>query len=168
MKSIQRKDFIIAGIVEKVHGTKGEIRLNFEQKIQLKEWVFLEIQEKPVPFFIEHISDSIYQPIIKLQGINIPDQAERFINTNVLMPSKGTKRKTRAVDLDVIGYLLIDEEHGEIGTVKALEELPQQLLIVTLYKDNELLIPAVEALIKDIDDKKKIIYLNLPEGMLEL
>jgi ribosomal 30S subunit maturation factor RimM len=40
-------------------------------------------------------------------------------------------------------------------------------LLKTTYQQHELLIPAVEAFIEDIDDRKKIIYLNLPEGLVQ-
>ena len=110
MKSIQRKDFIVVGVVEKAHGTKGELKFSFEQKIQLKEWVFIEINEKPVPFFIQSVSPN--QTIIKLEGINSPDEAERFVNRNILFPSTQAKRRTRSVDVNVKGYLIIDEIHG--------------------------------------------------------
>lgn len=168
MKSIQRKDFIIAGVVDKSHGTKGELRLSFEQNSKIKEWVFLEIQGKPVPFFIEYRSDNQYEPIVKLEGIDTPNQSERFVGKNILIQATQTKRRTRAVDLDIIGYKLLDSTYGELGKVENIEEMPQQLLIYTTYKNNELLIPAVEAFIEEIDEKKKIIYLNLPEGMLDL
>ncbi len=168
MKSIDRKDFIIVGVVEKQHGNKGELRLSFEQKIQLKEWVFIEINNKPVPFFIQSISKNTDQPIVKLMGIDSPDDAARFINKSILFTASKTKRKTRKVDLSIVNYLLIDEVYGELGKVIEVEELPQQLLIHTNFKGKELLIPAVDEFILEVNDKKKIIYLSLPEGILDL
>lgn len=168
MKSINRKDFIIVGIVEKQHGNKGELRLSFEQKIQLKEWVFIEINNKPVPFFIESISKNTDQPILKLMGIDSPDDSFRFINKSILFPASKTKSKTRKVDLSIVDFLLVDEIYGELGKVIEVEELPQQLLIHTIFNGKELLIPAVEDFILEINDKKKTIFLCLPEGILDL
>jgi ribosomal 30S subunit maturation factor RimM len=36
-----------------------------------------------------------------------------------------------------------------------------------LEGDTTLLIPAVDALVEKIDEKKRIIYMNLPEGLVE-
>ncbi len=168
MKSINRKDFIIVGIVEKQHGNKGELRLSFEQKIQLKEWVFIEINNKPVPFFIQSISKNTDQPILKLMGIDSPHYSFRFINKSILFPASKTKLKTRKVDLSIVDYLLVDEIYGELGKVIEVEELPKQLLIHTIFNGKELLIPAVEDFILEINDKKKTIFLCLPEGILDL
>ena len=166
MKSIHRKDFIVVGVVEKAHGTKGELKFSFEQKIQLKEWVFIEINEKPVPFFIQSVSQN--QTIIKLEGIDTPDEAERFVNSNILLPANQTKNRTRSVDVNVMGYLIIDETQGELGEVQEIEEMPQQILLHTTFRGKQLLIPAVDEFITEINDKKKVIYLSLPEGLIEL
>lgn len=168
MKSIQRKDFVIAGVVEKAHGTKGELKFQLEQKIKLKEWVFLEIQEKPVPFFIESISENLYQPIIKLGDIDTVNEAENYTGLNVLVPMKQTKSRTRAVDLDIIGFELIDSKLGYIGKVDSIEEMPHQLMIKTIVNENEVLIPAVEEFITDIDEQTKTVHLKLPEGIIDL
>jgi len=168
MKSINRKDFIIAGVVEKIHGTKGGLRLSFEQKIKLKEWVFIEINNKPVPFFMESISGNDDAVIVQLQGIDDPMKAVRFVGNAVLIPATKSNRKTKKVDLDIIDFILIDETYGELGKVNDVEELPQQLIIHTLFKGKELLIPAVDEFIIEINEKKKTIYLSLPDGILEL
>ncbi len=168
MKSINRKDFIIAGVVEKIHGTKGGLRLSFDQKIKIKEWVFFEFHQKPVPFFVESISGNDVDLIVQVKGISTPKEAQRFVGKTVLVPSSKTKRKTRTTDLSIIDYLLIDENIGELGRVEDVEELPQQLIIRTTFKGKELLIPAVDEFIIEINEKKKIIHLNLPEGILEL
>ena len=168
MKSINRKDFIIAGVVEKIHGTKGGLRLSFEQKINLKEWVFIEINNKPVPFFMESISGNEYDKIVQLKGIVNPNEAQRLVGNALLAPATKANRKTKKVDLDIIDFILIDETYGELGKVMDVEELPQQLIIHTNFKGKDLLIPAVDEFILDINQKKKTIYLSLPEGILDL
>lgn len=168
MKSINRKDFIVAGVVEKIHGTKGGLRLSFEQKIKLKEWVFIEVNKKPVPFFIKSISGNDYDLIVQLKDIDNPKEAERFVGNIILIPATKSNRKTKKVDMDILNFLLIDATHGELGKVEEVEELPKQLLIHTTFNGKELLIPAVEEFIIEINDKKKTIYLSLPEGILEL
>ncbi len=168
MKSLKRKDFITAGVIERLHGTKGELRLQLSQNIRLKEWVFFEIQEKPVPFFIQSVSENKDSPIIKIEDIDTPNHAARFVGLNILFPSKQVKGRSKISNLDFIGYKLIDETLGEIGKVEDVEELPQQLLIKTTHNNRELLIPAVDEFIIEINDKKKIIYLNLPEGLIAL
>ena len=71
MKSIQKKDFIAAGTVAKTHGTQGELKLVTQIKIKLMKWAFLEIQGKPVPFYIERAQNTTLEEwLIKLKGID--------------------------------------------------------------------------------------------------
>jgi hypothetical protein len=41
-------------------------------------------------------------------------------------------------------------------------------MLVTHYKQQQVMIPMVEAFINDVDENKEIIYLNLPEGFFDL
>jgi ribosomal 30S subunit maturation factor RimM len=41
-------------------------------------------------------------------------------------------------------------------------------MLITRYKDKDVLIPAVEEFIIEIDDKKKLVLLDLPQGLLEI
>ena len=50
-----------------------------------------------------------------------------------------------------------------IGTVQNIENPGKQFLFVL---ENELLIPAHDDLIEKIDDKKKSIFMKLPEGLV--
>jgi 16S rRNA processing protein RimM len=168
MKSVDRKDFIIAGVIEKIHGTKGELKIGFNQKVSLKEWVFIEINQKPVPFFIEKKSIQDLQVIVKLEGINTIQDAEKYLNLNILAPKEKRNIKAQEEDIDLIGFVMIDNTVGEIGTIETIDELPMQLIFKTTFKGKELLIPAVNDFIIEINDKNKTIHLNLPEGLIEL
>lgn len=167
MKSIARKDFIAVGTIDKTHGTKGELRITLSSNKQFKEWAFLEIQGKPVPFMVESLSPTFDNgALLKLTNINTIEQASQYVGYTLLLP-KGKRNKGEVYNEDdFIGFTLIDEKLGKIGMVDAIEEYPNQLIIQTTYKGNEVLIPAVEAFIKEIDEAARVIYLNLPEGLV--
>jgi len=165
MKSINRKDFIAVGSVSRTHGTRGELRLDLNSQTDFNEWAFLEIQGKPVPFYIESVAGTEDAPIIKLEGIDSMDEAAKLAGLAYLIPGK--ERKSKA-DASLIGYQLHDEEAGDLGLLEELVELPQQLFLKTTFNGKELLIPAVEDFIIDINKRKKIISLQLPEGLLDM
>lgn len=168
MKSINRNDFIEIGTITRVHGTRGELKTALLGTYTFKEWAFLEIKGKPVPFLITSVIGSADEPILKLEGIDSPDQASRFLGMAVLKLGKGSKAKGKKLDDSIVGYAIMDEERGLIGTVEDVMELPQQLLLQTQYNGTELLIPAVDEIILSIDDKKKVIQVNLPDGILDI
>ncbi|TAE89878.1 MAG: hypothetical protein EAY81_01625 [Bacteroidetes bacterium] len=169
MKSIQKKDFIAAGMVAKAHGTQGEIKLITQIKIKLSKWAFLEIQGKPVPFCIERAGNTLPDEwLVKLQGIDSIEQAQHFVGRTLLIPKPKSRPKVMDEALHLNGFKLFDINFGEIGVVTGTEQLPQQTMLIALYQGKEVMIPLVEAFIDDVDEKKEIIYLNLPEGFLSL
>jgi Ca2+-transporting ATPase len=67
-----------------------------------------------------------------------------------------------------IGFDTEDATHGHLGELVAVDESTVNTLFV-VERDNgdELLIPAQEAFIEDIDHDARIIKFNLPEGLLD-
>ncbi len=169
MKSIARKDFTAAGTVDKTHGTKGDLQITFTSNKPIKEWAFLEIQGKPVPFYVEQVKPTFDDAaIIKLQDVNSVEQAQAYIGRTLLLPIGKRKKADIYAEDDFTGFILIDERLGNIGVVEGIEEYPNQLLIRTTYNEQEVLIPAVDAFIEEINETKQTIYLKLPEGLLDI
>jgi 16S rRNA processing protein RimM len=169
LKSIQKKDFMVAGTVAKTHGTKGELKIVTDIKVKLTEWAFLEIREKPVPFYIEQAHAAHHDEwLVKLQDINTVENAQLYVGYKLLVPKPKGKRKANVGEFNLTGFKLVDINLGDIGEIVATEELPQQTMLVTHYKEQQVMIPMVEAFIHDVDEEQEIIYLNLPEGFFEL
>ena len=106
MKSIRREDFREAGTLAKVHGPKGELRFLPDYQLTLKEWVFLSIKGKPVPFFIESVKGSDDAPIIKLRYIEDTFEAEKFVKAglhpkNMMLGTSGHTEMNSATSMDL-------------------------------------------------------------------
>ncbi|MES2559736.1 MAG: ribosome maturation factor RimM [Bacteroidota bacterium] len=169
IKSIARKDFIQAGSVDKTHGTKGELRISLTTDKSFKEWAFLEIQGKPVPFYVESLQPTFDDgALLKLRDIDSVEKASSFVGRTLLIPIGKRKKSDLYAEDDFTGFNLIDEKLGDIGVVEGIEEYPNQLLIRTNYNGQEVLIPAVEAFITEVNEAKQTIYLRLPDGLLDI
>ena len=64
----------------------------------------------------------------------------------------------------LIGFTVVDRTYGDIGKVTAIDDST----VNTLMAVGDRLIPAQEAFITKIDNTKKIIYTQLPEGLLDI
>jgi len=169
LKSISRNDFILTGFIAKTHGVKGELKLTLDYNIILKEWAFLEIKKKPVPFFIEKFQKlSPSEAIIKLADINSHEEASKLCGYSLLQPKKLLRAKKKQVDTEINGYAIVDIEIGEIGIVEEVLMFPQQLLIKTNYKGKEVLIPAEDVFIQEIDHDNQIVTTSIPMDLLQL
>jgi 16S rRNA processing protein RimM len=66
-----------------------------------------------------------------------------------------------------VGYTIVNAG-VEIGVISEIEEYPQQEMATINYNKKDILIPLNEQFIIKLDNKKKVIEMELPEGLLEL
>ena len=78
------------------------------------------------------------------------------------------KKKAEFTLNDVEGFIAIDETHGELGEIISVQEYPQQLIATVQYKNKEVLFPLNLEIIKGIDVEGGEIYIDLPEGLLDI
>jgi 16S rRNA processing protein RimM len=68
-----------------------------------------------------------------------------------------------------VGFRMEDVRHGELGEVVEVDTATVNTLFVVEQEDGEeLLVPAQEEFIVEINQEKKLITVELPEGLLNL
>ena len=163
------------GYSTKTHGTKGEVTaffdVDFPEDYQDLESVFLLQGGKLVPFFID--SMELQQKgrfIIKFEDINTIEQAEKLRNTALYLPLNELPELEEGQFYfhDVIGFKVVDDQQGELGTVKDFYDMPQQPLMAMEYMNQEMLIPVMDETMLRADHEGKILHVSLPEGLLEV
>ena len=89
-----------------------------------------------------------------------------FIPIDVVKPRH--QRSPRNIKDKWDEYQLFDIRSNTTFTIERVEEFPQQLMAVVMIDERERLIPLSEQLISSIDKQKKLITMELPEGLLEI
>jgi 16S rRNA processing protein RimM len=168
------KAHILLGKITKLYGYEGAVTVKLEKSfidnIPELESVFLEFEGKPVPFFI---SETDYQGAdilrLKFEGYGSIEKVSDFTGCHVFLTS-GKKGKTIGnTSSEIFGCKILLADNTVIGSVKGVIENPEQwLLNVETEAGKEILIPFHKHLIIRIDLKKKIIIMNLPEGLTDL
>jgi 16S rRNA processing protein RimM len=163
------------GYISKIHGFKGELILLTKEQISLNlnelESVFIEINGRLIPFFIDSLSQtgtSFF--IVKFHDVDNAIKAQQYLKCNLFMPlSALPKPKKKEITFnDLVGYTVIDDNYGEIGEVSKILEMPQQTIFEIKNGRKEILIPANEEIIHKIDKNKKVILINAPDGLIDL
>jgi 16S rRNA processing protein RimM len=171
---MKQDELFQVGKIVRTFGSKGEMLCQFNSDtISLKklESVFLKLNESLVPFFIELILPKTRnQAILKFLDVNSADDAYELAGSAVFLPvGMLPKSKVKKFNMSAIeGFTVIDLFYGEIGTVSSVLELPEQDLLQIDFNGKEILIPAVEEIVKKIDLKKKTIEVEAPEGLIDL
>lgn len=162
------------GQIIKPHGVNGEMSFSFTSDIFDKEEVpyfIFEIQGILVPFFLEEYRfKGSTTGLLKLDGIKTDERAREFSGLTIYLPKTFLEKvEDTEIELDYFaGFSLVDAEKGLIGVISEVDQTTDNVLFVIPTKDDELLIPAGEEYIEEIDHEKKIIYVRLPEGLLDL
>lgn len=163
------------GKIVRTFGTKGEVMFQIDaeifSRIKKLESVYLKINENLIPFFIELIQPKAKgQVMVKFLDVDNSEDATLLAGCDIYIPIAllPKQKGTQLYSIEIEGYTVIDANRGETGIVRTVLEMPQQALLAIDYKGKEILIPVVDEIVKRIDRKTKKIYIEAPEGLIEL
>ncbi|SMG40764.1 ribosome maturation factor RimM [Sphingobacterium psychroaquaticum] len=162
------------GYITKTRGLKGEVQLffEFEDYMDLEfDVLFVEVNKKLVPYFVDTIKlQKNSTAYLNLEDVDHIDKAQAIVKKKVYLPND--KMPERDPDdfryTDLIGYLVIDENEGELGEITQVQELPQQFMASVDFNGQELLFPLNDDLILGIDAEEQVLEVELPEGLVDL
>jgi len=163
------------GKLIKPHGIKGEISFAFDNDVFDKvdcTYIICRVDGIFVPFFIdEYRFKGSETALIKFEDIDNEEKAQRLAGLDVYFPRKYYEEDIQE-DIEYswnyfIGFSVNDKTAGPLGTIEAIDDKTLNILFLIKDGDIETIIPATEDFIENIDPKKKILYVNLPEGLLE-
>lgn len=174
---IREEEIIIIGKFQKTHALKGE--LNMISDIDPEYFteghpLILNYDGILVPYYIETIrpkgSTSF---LVKLKGVNNEEEASFFVNKEIGILKKDAESwlDTDLLDSNQLqGFKIINEDKKEeIGIIDSVDSSTANLLFIVKQKNGEeILLPANEDLITEIDLENKLITMILPEGIIGL
>ena len=166
------------GYVLKTHGLRGHVVAHFDVDdpaayLKLKT-VYLALAGTPTKLVAHAIEKVQPQPgarvLLKLRGIDRIEEAEFLRGAQLHLPLAQLPEleDDQFYFHDVIGFTVVDEHLGVLGTVENFYELPQQDMLAMRYQGQEILIPVVDELVTHADHQKQQVYVNLPDGLLDV
>jgi 16S rRNA processing protein RimM len=168
-------ELILIGRTAKTHGTAGEIKVFIEDRylddFAETDVVFINIQGKPAPFFIEELR-AAGDLLLKLEEIDTPAQAKAITSSDIFLRKQDMRTQPDSpadTSFKVYeGFEIADENLGTIGRIIEVIEFPHQEMAVVGYQGGEVMIPLHHSLVKKIDHPARILFLDLPDGILDL
>lgn len=167
--------YLQIGKIAATFGLKGEVVL-LHQLGTNPHWenvpaLFIEKNKNNfIPYFIESIHPkSATEALVKFESIESKETAGRLLKKGVYLEKALFQEQiTPESHLFYLGFTLYDRKEKELGEIAELIDLPEQLLAKVFQEGNELLIPLTEQTIERIDRDQKVIYVALPEGLLDI
>ena len=154
---------ILLGRITKLNGYEGAVTVKLEktftEDIPHLESVFLEIDGRPVPFFVSEYEYS-GADILKLrfEGYESIEKISEFTGCNVYLTSAPSENSQEDDPDNLIGYAVMINSDKLLGTVTdVIRNTGQWLLVITSPEKKEILIPLHEDFIVKLDDNNKIL-----------
>ena len=177
---IQESQLIEVGYITKLHGLKGEMQASITDTVfdDVKKCPYLvcELDGIYVPFFlVSYRFRSDTTILLTFEDIDTQEKAQPFCGQTLYFDRRCfTKQEAKDYDaaveeeLGYIGYELSDVELGYIGEITGIDDQTANVLFLVDHNGEEIMIPAADDLVEEIDDDARTILMRLPQGLINM
>lgn len=169
-----KDDCYEVGYIVKTHGLKGEVGIHLDVDNPADyadiDGLLIEKNGELIPHFIERIRINVDKAIVKFEGINRIEEAQLLVKKTIYLSLDQLDELSddQFYYHEIIGYQIVDEQKGKLGIIKTIYNQPHQDLIAMDYLEKEILIPISHEHVLKANHELKELYVNLPEGLLEI
>ncbi len=174
---IFKEEPVMIGHFSKPHGVHGGLILvseySFTDEPDWPEWLFVKIEGSLVPFKCQQddcfLKDN-HSLVVFIKGRDNKDLVSDIIGKSVYFPKNITEDSGKS-KMDVAGLTGFDvklNSYNDTGKITDWMNIHNNPLFVIQWRGKELLIPAQNEFVININEKEKLLLLNLPEGLIEL
>ncbi|SIO18230.1 ribosome maturation factor RimM [Halodesulfovibrio marinisediminis] len=166
--------FIEIGLIVKPHGLRGEVCVNYfaDSPFLLKGSVWLQKgKSKPVEHKVISSRPHKGQELLTLESCRDRNCAEELRNVKVLVPDADLPELTEEeVYLHQLeGMNVVLEDGTLVGRITAFQfNLGAEVWVITTEDKKEVLFPATEEFVSNIDIENETVTIAPPPGLLEL
>lgn len=167
-------DWAPLGKVTKTHGLKGELKFYpfiADHDLCRKGRCIRLGEEAPrqEEYWVESFRGGVASRIIKFKGCDTIEAAETLRGSTVFAPRDDFKKLPEGEYywFDIQGLQVYDEQGRFYGNVTEIIETGSNDVYVVKKGGKELLLPAIEWVIKTVDLKQKKLTFRIVEGLLE-
>lgn len=164
------------GSVQRTHGVNGELQVSwvndFYPDEHTLESVFIEIDGIPIPFFIKSLrSKGGSSSLIKLEDVDSITAAEELAGSKVFayIVAKSHQENDEIYIEDLIGFQLFDQRGVLLGSIIGYDDYAGNTVFTVQHlSGKEIIIPVTPELVSDVDEEKKQVFVEVPEGLIDL
>lgn len=161
------------GKVTKPFGYKGQMVLFLDvdtpEDYATLDSAFVEVKGNLVPHFFHIDSLNGNKAIVTFEELT-PDEAQALAGCELFLPLDLLPKLTgnKFYFHEVVGFRVVDDEKGDIGTIKSVIDYPAQPLFQIMNGETEILIPVIDQVIKTVDREARTIFISAPTGLIDL
>jgi len=170
---VEKKDHVLVAEIVGVHGIKGtnKIRSYAESLSLFKPGSSILVRERggqEKRRVVKWVKPHTGTALLLFEGIVEHHQAQALIGAQlfVLKEDLGELEDDTHFWFDLIGMAVYTTEAAYLGRIESIIETGSNDVYVVQDNKKEVLIPALESVVVDIDVKNKRMQVDLPEGLV--
>lgn len=169
-------EYLLLGEILRPHGVRGELRMrlltDYPERIDSLEKIYLGSgpeDSRAQKYPVQHMRMHKNYGLLKLESISDRNQADRLRGLFVMVKLEDAVplEEDEFYFYQLMGLSVQTEAGDELGTISdVLETGANDVYIVDSPDHGQVLIPATEETIIEIDIEGGVLTVNLPEGLL--
>ena len=169
---MDKKGYVLIGKIVGVHGLKGTNKFkSYAESLSVfypgQSILIRDNRNRETSVELDWIKSHTGTPLISFKGVTDRDRAEALIGAELFIP------ETELPELDedtyywfeLIGIEVYNTQEDYLGRITSIFPTGSNDVYVVKDKTKEVLIPALESVVIDIDLELKRMRVDLPEGL---
>lgn len=164
--------YLVVGFLRRPHGVGGEIIMDvhtdFPERLTAKKTLFVGDTHQPMT--VANTRPHGAGMLVKFKGIDSPEKAGQFRNQWVFIMAKDAPDlpEGQLYQHQLFGLDVIDESDHLLGRItEIIETGANDVYVVTDAQGREVLLPAIPAVILDVDLGRRQMRVHLLDGLIE-
>ena len=169
---MEADDFLLIGRVAGAHGIKGALKIfSFaESPSVFDSGSLIHLRGNrggEESYTVRWVKSHGKGVLLSLEGVDDRTQAESLIGAELFIEKKLLPELEEGTHywFDIIGLSVYTKDTEYIGQITSIIPTGSNDVYVVQDEDKEILVPALESVVIDIDLKKKRMTVDLPEGL---
>jgi 16S rRNA processing protein RimM len=170
---VEKKGYVLIGEITGTHGIKGAHKIrSYAESLEVFEpgrtILVRESSGREASHEIKWVKHHTRTPLLSFNGINDRNQAQALTGAVLFIP----KAELPLLEdgsfywIDLIGIQVYTTDDEYLGRIESIIETGSNDVYVVKDKKKEVLIPALESVVVEIDLEQKRMQVDLPEGLI--
>ena len=169
------KDCFFLGKIVKKYSFKGELLIKLDTDepdlYENLDSILVDLRGTLVPFFIEssqlHKSELLR---VKFEDVDTEGDADALLKSATYLPLTAlpTLEDDKFYFHEIIGFKIEDKTFGPVGIITGVNDMTSQSLFEIDRDGIQILIPMNDQFISKVDKPNKTIFVDTPEGLIDL
>lgn len=168
------EDYLRVGVISNTHGIKGEVKVfpttDDKKRFDYLKKVILDTGKEKVELEVSNVKYFKNMVILKFKGYDNINDIEKYKGKDLLVTRENAVplEEGEYFITDLIDLNVVDEDNNKIGILfDVMQTGANDVYVVKMNDGKELLLPAIDQCVLDIDLENKIIKVHIMEGLMD-